>query len=115
MIICALHLYYNPYTTNTLNHVEQVVIVLHIIIAAILTAYPIPSSLAIQSSILTLTLAPIISFLLYHMVKPQLTTTEDFSRNENKSVDERLLLNASLLSHSDRLEPLNEPIELDEH
>jgi sugar lactone lactonase YvrE len=110
IIVCGLHMYYLPYTTRFQNDMELVAIVIHLIIAITLNAYPSPTDPAIQSVILTLTLLPIVTYGIYHIVKYRILGTEimQLVRKNLSSSDKSLPLNESLLSHSDIVAQRNE-------
>ena len=63
--IFCLQIYYQPYRTRVLNKAEQVSIMVHVVIATILTAYPKPTDDGIQSIVLTITLAPLVTYVVY--------------------------------------------------
>ena len=63
--IFCLQMYYQPFRLNRLNEAEQVGILVHIMIAMVLSAYPSPTEKGIQSVVLTLTLAPLVTYVIY--------------------------------------------------
>ena len=69
LVIICMHSYFQPFTTAALNDTERVSILVHIVIAAVLTAYPSPTNGAVQSSVLTLTIAPLVMYLLYRQAQ----------------------------------------------
>ena len=69
LVIICLHSYFQPFTTTSLNDTERVSILVHIVIAAVLTGYPSPTDAAVQSAVLTLTIAPLAMYLLYRQAQ----------------------------------------------
>ena len=69
LVIMCLQSYFQPFTTTALNEIERVSILVHIVTAAILTAYPSPTDTAVQLTVLTLTVAPLAMYLLYRQAQ----------------------------------------------
>ena len=65
LAVLGLQVHYQPFATSTLNEAEQVSIVMHTAIAAVLTAYPSPTDSIIQSIVWMLASAPLVPYVLY--------------------------------------------------
>ena len=70
--IYGLHSHFQPFSTDGLNDMECVSILVHILIAAVLTAYPSASDASVQSAVLTLTVAPLVMFVVYRIAEKYL-------------------------------------------
>ena len=75
LAIFCLQLYFQPFSTRRLNEAEQVSILVHLSISAVLTAFSAPTDSAVQSTVLTLTVAPLVSYVLYHQAHKYLRHT----------------------------------------
>ena len=69
LVIGSLQLYFQPFKTAELNETEQVSIMVHAVIAAVLLAYPSPSDEAISLVLLTLTVTPLVMFVMYRQAQ----------------------------------------------
>ena len=69
LAIGCLQLFCQPFSDRQLNEAEQMSILVHVLIAAVLTAYPAPTDSAVQSTVLTLAVAPLVSYLLYRQAQ----------------------------------------------
>ena len=67
--IACLHVYYQPFHSSRLNQMEQLSIIVHVLIAAFLTAYPSPTFASIHVVLLTLTLAPLITAVVHRQAE----------------------------------------------
>ena len=102
LTICGLHLYYQPFATTKLNEMEQVSIIVHIVMASILTAYPAPTNAAVESAMLTLTIGPLVAYFIYRIAQSYLASNKTHnSIAANVYSKQSNSLNAALLSSSE--------------
>ena len=97
LIICGLHIYYQPFAVAYLNDFEQVAIVIHIVMAIILNAYS-SSNDNVQLILLTLTIAPLVSYLSYRLAQQCLPNLHWTYRSSTAPDNRAESVNAPLLS-----------------
>ena len=101
--IYGLHSYYQPFSTDGLNDMERTSILVHILIAAVLNAYPTASNASVQSALLTLTVAPLVMFVVYRVAERYLLRANRRSARARARVVRNDRLKSKLLQ-SDEVE-----------
>ena len=76
LAIYCLHGLYQPFSAVQLNEAEQVSILVHVVIAGVLTAYPSPTDSTVQSTVLSLTVAPLVLHFMYQQAQKLLVRTK---------------------------------------
>ena len=89
-VIYALHTYYQPYAIKIMNGVEQAGIVVHIVIAGILCAFPIINNPTVQTVIIAITISSVVTALLlvaaHHFgIQYIFTTAPNSSQQQSRS------------------------------
>ena len=106
LLICGLHVYYEPFALSQLNQIELIAIIVHLLMAIILTAYPTTTETALQTTLLTLTIAPLMSIIIYYIVRSKISIISNIYSEEYKDVNiaEPSSMTISLLSSTNEIE-----------